>query len=45
MDWKPFVLQAGMSIHAFFETLAVGLQSSVMSVFSLAAAILVHKWA
>ena len=34
-----------MSIHAFFETLAVGLQSSVVSVFSLAAAILVHKWA
>jgi zinc transporter 1/2/3 len=34
-----------MSIHAFFETLAVGLQGSVMSVFSLAAAILVHKWA
>ena len=44
-NWKPFVLQIGMSIHAFFETLAVGLQGSVMSVIGLATAILVHKWA
>ena len=34
-----------MSIHAFFETLAVGLQGSVMNVLGLATAILVHKWA
>lgn len=45
MNWKPFVLQAGMSIHAFFECLAVGLQQSTLSVLSLASAILVHKWA
>lgn len=44
-NWKPFVLQVGMAIHAFFETLAVGLQGSVMSVVGLATAILVHKWA
>ena len=34
-----------MSIHAFFETLALGLQRSSIGVLSLASAILVHKWA
>ncbi len=34
-----------MSIHAFFECLAVGLQKTPLGVLSLASAILVHKWA
>ena len=34
-----------MSIHAFFETLALGLQQNSIGVLSLASAILVHKWA
>jgi solute carrier family 39 (zinc transporter), member 1/2/3 len=34
-----------MSIHAFFETLALGLQKNTIGVLSLASAILVHKWA
>ena len=34
-----------MSIHAFFECLAVGLQKTPIGVFGLASAILVHKWA
>jgi solute carrier family 39 (zinc transporter), member 1/2/3 len=34
-----------MSIHAFFECLAVGLQKTPIGVLSLASAILVHKWA
>lgn len=34
-----------MSIHAFFECLAVGLQKTTFGVFGLASAILVHKWA
>lgn len=38
-------MQVGMSIHAFFETLALGLQKNTFSVLSLASAILVHKWA
>lgn len=42
---SPFVLQAGMSIHAFFECLAVGLQTNTGAIVSLAIAIFVHKWA
>lgn len=34
-----------MAIHAFFETLALGLQKNTFAVLSLATAILVHKWA
>lgn len=34
-----------MSIHAFFETLALGLQKNTIGLLSLASAILVHKWA
>ena len=34
-----------MSLHAFFECLAVGLQKTPIGVFGLASAILVHKWA
>ena len=34
-----------MSIHAFFECLAVGLQKTPLGVISLASAIVVHKWA
>jgi zinc transporter 1/2/3 len=34
-----------MSIHAFFECLAVGLQQSLAGTASLAVAIFVHKWA
>lgn len=41
----PLVLQLGMSIHAFFECLAVGLQQMLAGTVSLAAAIIVHKWA
>lgn len=41
----PIVLQLGMSIHAFFECLAVGLQKSLAGTASLAVAIIVHKWA
>ena len=39
------VLQMGMSIHAFFECLAVGIQQTTAGTVSLAVAILVHKWA
>ena len=42
---SPFVLQIGMSIHAFFECLAVGLQTAPGAIVSLALAIFVHKWA
>ena len=34
-----------MTIHAFFETLAVGLQKTPLGTLSLASAILIHKWA
>jgi zinc transporter 1/2/3 len=34
-----------MSIHAFFECLAVGLQKTPLGILGLASAILVHKWA
>lgn len=34
-----------MGIHAFFETLALGLQKNTIGLLSLASAILVHKWA
>ena len=34
-----------MSIHAFFECLAVGLQRSLAGTISLVIAIFVHKWA
>ena len=34
-----------MSIHAFFECLAVGLQTNTGAIVSLAIAIFVHKWA
>ena len=45
MSLRPFILQSGMSIHAFFECLAVGLQKTPLGVFGLASAIIVHKWA
>lgn len=38
-------MQSGMSIHAFFECLAVGLQKTPLGVLGLASAIVVHKWA
>lgn len=34
-----------MSIHAFFECMAVGMQKTTLGVIGLASAILVHKWA
>jgi zinc transporter 1/2/3 len=34
-----------MSIHAFFECLAVGLQKTPLGILGLASAIIVHKWA
>ena len=34
-----------MSIHSFFDCLAVGIQPTTIGVLGLASAIVVHKWA
>ena len=38
------MLQVGLSIHAFFELMAVGIQKSKITLIGLAVAIIVHKW-
>lgn len=41
----PFLLLIALSLHGFFEGIALGIQSELNGVLFLAAAILSHKWA
>lgn len=41
----PFLLLIALSLHGFFEGVALGIQSELNGVLFLAAAILSHKWA
>jgi zinc transporter ZupT len=41
----PFLLLIALSLHGFFEGIALGIQSEFNGVLFLAAAILSHKWA
>ena len=41
----PYLLLIALSIHGFFEGLALGIQEEYNSIFILAIAILAHKWA
>jgi zinc transporter ZupT len=41
----PFLLLIALSLHGFFEGIALGIQSELNGVFFLGAAILSHKWA
>jgi zinc transporter ZupT len=41
----PFLLLIALSLHGFFEGLALGIQAEVKDTLFLAVAILAHKWA
>lgn len=41
----PYLLLIALSIHGFFEGLALGIQDEFNSVMILAIAIIAHKWA
>jgi zinc transporter ZupT len=41
----PFLLLIALSLHGFFEGIALGIQGELDGVLFLAAAILAHKWA
>jgi len=41
----PYLLLVALSIHGFFEGLALGIQNDINSIMILAIAIIAHKWA
>ena len=41
----PYLLLLALSLHGFFEGVALGVQSSLSGVLKLVFAILAHKWA
>lgn len=41
----PYILMIALSVHGFFEGIALGIQSNFKSTFYLGLAIVSHKWA
>jgi len=41
----PYLLLIALSVHGFFEGIALGIQNSLKDAIILAVAILAHKWA
>ena len=41
----PYLLQIAIGIHAVFEGLAIGIESSISNCLGLAIAVVCHKWA
>jgi len=41
----PYLLLIALSIHGFFEGLALGIQTEFESILILSIAIIAHKWA
>ena len=44
-NMTPFLLLLALSMHGFFEGIALGVQQTIEGILKLAFAILAHKWA